>query len=539
MRLTYHNTEWFKAVSHPSGSEMADLHAIPGPYWNSKQWMIPSDLGWRFGGIDLDGVRGLDPSKADREMFKALMQQANPKLFPWQKEAVARTILRKNFLAVFEMGLGKTVYACEVMRLDKAQTAVIICPSAVKYVWGPHLDEWYPAHPPFQIVEKGTDEWEAPVIIVSYELAVKHWQGGWCKHGEGTPADVLVWDEAHYLKEEGTIRSKMGRDVCLVHKPSIKMMLTGTPITNEPKDLWHVNRCLRGLTFGQFYDFTHRYCLIDVNDYGHPVVYGLDPDYAEELQRRVSTYTLRATKDDPAVRKHLPPLTMQRVDVKKGKGPDWREMLETWSGERRLHDADLDAYLQKAGSVKIQPAIDLALEALDSGHSHVAIFTYFHDTAHTITEKLEGMNIPMIEVTGNILPKPRAKLLEKARKLKKCVLVATMRSVGEGIDLTFCTGSILAELSYVPAHVIQLIGRVHRLSSGKHAHVWILTVKGTLDETIVERLLEKQKNINSIFAAGTTEKALVAALEPQPIDHKSIVEELVGAIAKRKEDPYI
>jgi SNF2 family DNA or RNA helicase len=525
-----HNNEWFKADSSPSGGELLDLHNMPGPYWNSRQWMIPVDLGWRFGCADT----------TDTEMYFALLDQVNPKLFPWQKEAVVRTVLRKNFLAVFEMGLGKTVYACEVMHLTKAATAVIVCPSAVKYVWESHLDIWYPGHPEVQVIEKGKDSWNAPIIVVSYELAVKHWQDGWCKEGEVKhPADVIVWDEAHYLKEEDTTRSKMGRDVCLAHKHQYKIMLTGTPITNEPKDLWHVNRCLRGLTFGGKYDFTHRYCLIDVNDYGHPVVHGLDDDYAEELQKRVSTYSLRATKDDPAVAKHLPPLTMQRVDVKKQKGTDWRTMLDKWSGERRMHDADLEAYLQKTSSAKVQPAIDLALEALDGGHSHIAIFTYFHDTAHTITEHLRGVGEDVVEVTGNIPPKARKKLLDSARAKKRCILVATMRSVGEGIDLTFCTGSILAELSYVPAHIIQLIGRVHRLSSGKHAHVWILTVKGTLDEVIVERLLEKQKNINAIFAAGTTEKALVSALTPAPVDHQSIVDELMVAISKRKEDPYV
>jgi SNF2 family DNA or RNA helicase len=506
------------------------LRQLPGPFWDSKKWRIPSDLAWLFE----------EPSKT--VVPHKVRRQLNDKLYPYQITDVARCLQERDFLLVYEMGLGKTVVAIETMRLAGITRAIIVCPAIVRNVWSTEFDKWWPEHPSVTLIEKGKDPWpEDGIVVVSYDLATRKYNA-WKRQKKDCVLwdewQAVIFDEAHYLKDGRSQRSEMARTLWKKTRGAFHLGLTATPITNEPKDLWHVNRCLRGSTFGGWSAFTERHCLIDVNDYGYEEVFGLDPDHAEELEKRVSHFSARATKSDPDVAKYLPPLTVQAVMLEKPKLPSWREMLEKWSGERRLHDTELDAYFQKAGHLKVKPAIELAKE-VSQAHSHVFIATYFHDTAHAIRDGLQDHG-NVIEVTGKITPAKRKKYIDKAKGLDQCFFVASMKSVGEGIDLTFCTGTIQAEMSYVPADIIQLWGRVHRLNSGLHAHIWMLIVKGTLDEVIAERLMEKQTNISSLFRKGVTEEKLLQALTPSARDNEDVVKEALKAIAgMKKEDAYV
>ncbi|MFX7333291.1 SNF2-related protein, partial [Acinetobacter baumannii] len=79
----------------------------------------------------------------------------------------------------------------------------------------------------------------ADVLLLSYEMAAK-----WAPKIEGDLFDAIVFDEAHYLKNPTAARTRaMLGTQCDGAKGLAKWaahawFLTGTPIPNDPVDIW-------------------------------------------------------------------------------------------------------------------------------------------------------------------------------------------------------------------------------------------------------------------------------------------------------------
>lgn len=103
-------------------------------------------------------------------------------LYPFQRETLA--FCQEHYgriLIADEMGVGKSIQslACSLMYLNLFPI-LIICPSALKYVWRDEVSKWLKGiiHPEeILLIKKGTltpSQLEpARVIIVSYEIASK------------------------------------------------------------------------------------------------------------------------------------------------------------------------------------------------------------------------------------------------------------------------------------------------------------------------------------------------------------------------------
>jgi SNF2 family DNA or RNA helicase len=141
-----------------------------------------------------------------------------------------------------------------------------------------------------------------------------------------------------------------------------------------------------------------------------------------------------------------------------------------------------------------------------------------------------------LAITGEDSPESRNALLRQAKEHTKAIVVATMHSIGIGIDLTFCTQALFAELYYRPETVIQAIGRFSRLSGKVPSSVAILCVEGTADEMLAQHLLAKIAAINKVVQPGDSEAKLSDALGTQ--DEAAMLEALNQALAGGVEDVY-
>ena len=190
---------------------------------------------------------------------------------PFQKAGIEYALDRKDTIIADEMGLGKTVQAIGFINEVKAERVLIICPASLKLNWKRELERWLLNRDlNLGIVTGGTTQTalEADIVIMNYELVGKH-------RNTFDVFDVLVCDEAHYLKNGkaqrtahvlgGKIKSRYINGI----RAKRRLFLTGTPIMNRPVELYPMLKSINRDTFGEWWEYTARYCDGHEDDYGH------------------------------------------------------------------------------------------------------------------------------------------------------------------------------------------------------------------------------------------------------------------------------
>lgn len=126
-----------------------------------------------------------------------------------------------GFLLTLEMRTGKTPVSLLVAKHFKPSTLLIVCPKVAIPVWKKHVKEL------------GLDKF--PVFLVNYEaLANNH--KAWYRWANKHRGFFMIVDESHFIKDRGSIRSRVVRTVS--RRSKYRLALTGTPIAQGLQDAW-------------------------------------------------------------------------------------------------------------------------------------------------------------------------------------------------------------------------------------------------------------------------------------------------------------
>lgn len=401
----------------------------------------------------------------------------NPRLWPFQQRHVTKALaaLPKEGAFVFnnEMGLGKSPEALETLRcLGGVGRILILCPAMVREDWARKLDEWWPGHPEVEVVKDGKQAATAGaggILLTSYGLVPKL---------PKLEFGATVFDELHYLQGDSAARTLVCQSLLRKQAtPPLALGLTGTLISGQPLSMWKPLDVLFPGRFGTRNQFGARYCKADATGFGN-AYYGVNPLYVDELAGRLHLFSARSTKLDPDVAPLLPPFLVQRAYT-----------------PRRDREST---------------AIQCVGDALANGARRVVVLTHLRDSAVSISnslKKLHGDALYVSSVSGAQDPGARDKVLQELARtqVSQAVLVATMHSVGIGIDLTWAEEVILAELDYSPTQVLQALGRFSRLSGKRGVRVTVLLQEGR--DPVGEALASKIQAAARIVSGGQAEAA--------------------------------
>ncbi len=178
-----------------------------------------------------------------------------------------------------EMGLGKTITALAAIHQEQAYPALVVCPSVVVGNWKREANTWLPDKK-VQVIKTGKDfiDPQADIVVASYALAGKV--------AKDKRFAQVICDEAHYLKNKDAKRTQ--EIAAIAQLAPRRLMLSGTPVTNKPKDLFQQLEIIdvtgKGKPLGSFYQFATQYCG------GHQGRYGFEADgatHVEELNQRL------------------------------------------------------------------------------------------------------------------------------------------------------------------------------------------------------------------------------------------------------------
>lgn len=456
--------------------------------------------------------------------------------FPYQLAGAAWLESKSQALLGDDMGLGKSCQAVRGADLVSANDILILCPASIRVNWEREFEKFSPMDRPSAVIYSGSDPIPAHgVVICSYDLAVAH-----AHTFKARKWDLLILDEAHYLKERGAKRTKAvyghGQRFPGIEAQAKRVWrLSGTPAPNDASELWtHLKSA--GITQDSYWDFTFRYCSGFESNYGYKIT---GHKNTAELQTLLSTFMLRRTKEE--VMKELPPIRYQEVTVERSAvelDPTFYEQIqaknltvEQFFDNLKVADTTLRQALDAVSTTanrSMTPNED-RLGILESmGPSLITLRRYIGMAKlpailQIIKEELEskaidkivlfGIHQCVIEGTRAALAKfgavtlygltppiRRQQNIDKFMKDPKCrVFVGNISAAGVGITLTSASEVAFLEQSWVPSENAQAAMRVHRIGQTKPVRVRVFSLHKSVDEQVQLTLLRKARELAKIF----------------------------------------
>lgn len=378
---------------------------------------------------------------------------------------------------------------------------------------------------------------------------------------------LLVFDEAHYVKNWGTKRSEAARNVA---EESVRTLtLTGTPMPNSYTDLYSLLHILFPKEYGSYF----RYDLATLKKPSMDVIEDMNkkiqPFYCRTSKKKLgvppenpdqSIYVEASAKENELYRKVFDacretPLTMIIRLLQAESDPSMlmkdeipEEMYGLFEddyndenyGKTRKLIPTLKGIEDVAESVgvtsKTIKCIELVKELVSEGKPLI-IWCIFKKSIDNINRMLNENGVKSKSIDGSVAPMSRGRILTEFKNHEFNVLVTNPHTLAESVSLhMICHDTIYYEYSYNLVHMLQSKDRIHRLglTKGQYTQHRFLKVNyggamtsgddnsKSLDEEIYTRLKMKEKIMNEAIEANRLETFTCSSEE----DIKEIFEKM-------------
>lgn len=465
---------------------------------------------------------------------------AGLKYLGYQRAGIALSQTRRNMLIADEMGLGKTIQALGIINLHHLRNVLIICPASLKLNWAHEAEKWLVDDTlSICIADSKLFPMTANVCIVNYDIVARHKEDILSR-----PWDLLICDEAHYMKNPKAQRTKAvlggGREHVKPIRAARKVFLTGTPIVNRPIELWPIVRALDPGTWDNWNYYVTRYC--DASNNG----WGLDLSGAsnlDEFQRKLrASIMVRRLKAD--VLTDLPPKSRQIIEIPaegdlakranrenelwvqrsesiqamaeamtkhaaSQRDTDYRATIEGMNQKAFADFAALSKIRHETAVAKIPWVIEHLKECLDSDKK-IVLFAHHHDVIQGIYKAFRNLAVMFY---GDIPQVDRQRAVDAFQNEKRVRLfIGSIGAAGVGITLTASSHVIFSELDWVPGNVTQAEDRCHRIGQRENVLVQHIVLQNSIDARMARIIIQKQEVIeNALNRTGAGESKPVAA----------------------------
>jgi len=296
---------------------------------NSNGFTLEAGIENKIAEINSTLQKNLELSEANG--MEIQIEGLGGELMPFQKVGVVYASRVKRCLIADQMGLGKTMMALATLQNLSAYPALVVCPASLKLNWQRETRKWLIGKKTSVINGYGAGYYKTDIVIINYDILAKHIEA--LKNIE---FKAMVLDESHYIKSSKTQRTKVCRE--LSSNISVRLLLTGTPILNKPKELISQLQMIDRLDdFGGWWRFATRYCGAFKGRFG------LWMEGAENLGELNSKLRekcmIRRKKED--VLKELPPKRVAIVPIEITNRAEYERAeseVISWLKERAMKD---------------------------------------------------------------------------------------------------------------------------------------------------------------------------------------------------------
>ena len=320
-----------------------------------------------------------------------------------------------------------------------------------------------------------------------------------CKNGT---FGIVAIDEIHKCKNP---TSQQGKGILNLNS-EVRIAMTGTPLMNNPLDLYIILRWL-GYEDHKFYAFRKHYC--EMGGFGGYEIVAYK--HLDELQERLDEIMIRRKKEDV-------------LDLPEKLYID--EFVDMSAEQKRIYDevtaevkenidqiktspnplASLIRMRQATGytgilsskikeSAKLDRMEELVEEAVQN-NKKVVIFSNWTQMTDVVVSRLRKYNVGVI--TGQTADADRQELVDRFQSGNLDIMVGTIGAMGTGITLTAGTVEIFLDDPWNMALKEQAEDRCHRVGTTENVTIYTLLTKNTIDERIHSLIQEKGEMANML-----------------------------------------
>ena len=423
----------------------------------------------------------------------------------------------KSVAILAEMGTGKTLISIGIAGYlylhNHINKLLIVAPLSITRVWEEEFDKFADFDFQLKVLEGSTVEKCEQLRNLfgnKLQVAVINYESCWRmeKQIADWKPDMIICDESSKIKNSQAKQSKALHRLGKISKHN--MILTGTPVTNNPLDFFSQYKFLDESIFGgSYYAFRARYAVM--GGYGHYQVVGYRN--LPELTEKAHSIAFRITKKEAL---DLP----EQIDTKRYVelepiGRSIYDQVEKESYAELEHGEivttnvltkllrlsqitggfikdEFNELAEQVSSAKLEALEEIVEECLDAGKKLV-VFARFIPEIDAIAKMLKRYGIKYAMIRGDV--KDRAGEVDKFQNDPETkVFIGQLQTTGMGLTLTAADTAVFYSLSYNYADYEQAKARIHRIGQKNNCTYIHLLAKKTIDEKVMDAL-SKKKNL--------------------------------------------
>ena len=429
--------------------------------------------------------------------------------FKHQEEGIEFLLKNKKCILADDMGLGKT-YQSIVSSLEcEAERILIVCPASLKINWMREVQNfcddvsiikgkhWNPSKytiinydilKNFHTIEergKEYEEWELRREIVEFN------------------PDLIILDEAHFIKNHKSIRGKILKDLSKRFTPERIWLLTGTPIANRPMDYYNLLSIIDSPVARNWVHYARTYCEgMRFKKGGRYIWVTKGASNLQELNDKTKRTILRRKKEEVL---DLPDKLITPVYVELQNVDGYKNVWEEYLQQRKIdgkkgnpaRDLVEMTLLRTFIAMETLPyTIEKTEEALELNKKTI-IFCNFNDE---MNELIRYFGEKAVCVRGGMSEKQKQFAVDRFQEDDKCmVFIGQIKAAGVGLTLTAAEIVIMNSLDWVPGNHEQAEDRAYRIGQNKTVNIYYMLIDDTIDTLVWDILNEKKKVIGTIM----------------------------------------
>lgn len=476
----------------------------------------------------------------DFEKYNKVLAKSGKKLYKHQEEGIKFLLSRDGCILADEQGLGKTTQAILAALETKCENILIVCPASLKINWQREIEVFCKS---VHIVD-GKNIGKSKFTIINYDILKSY-------HTVVDPKakideneikvapnrqlvnkkfDLIICDEAHYLQNNNSKRGDIILDLATKFNDCKVWLLTGTPVTNGPKNLYNLLKIIKSKIADNWHFYTKRYC--DAKKIYRTMPNGKKKQIwlidgasnLEELASKTRNIILRRLKENvlDMPDKIITPVYHELSDKSRDEyNALWDEYLVKRKLEKKRGVVERDLVelilLRKFISMQSIPmTIEMAKNAIEMGDK-VIIFTNFTDELNELQEAFDKICVVHNGSMSNAEKQRSVDNFQNNPKIK--VFIGNIKSAGVGITLTAANVVIFNSFDWVPGSNEQCEDRSHRIGQNQMVNIYYQLFLDTISTRMWETVHEKKDVIQIIVGdKKLSEEEIITILTEKMIE---------------------
>ena len=421
------------------------------------------------------------------------------KLFPHQEKALEETKQFNRVGYFLDMGLGKTFVGSEKAMMDLGKNLLVVCQKSKIDDWFEHFCTYYSDldYSFLNLTNKGELEYFLEMAnkpgatlkvvgFINYELIFRR-------------ADLLkLQDFTLMLDESSMITNPTAKRTKFIHKlqPDNVILLSGTPTGGKYEKLWSQLRLLGwNITKDLFYrQYVVQEWIEDGSGFKIPHIVGYKN--VDRLKMKLKQHGCIFMKTEEVF--DLPEKVTVPVMVTNTKEfryfmrnsivtlPDGTELIGDTSLNKRLYARQLCGQYSTAKLAAFQSLVE-------STDDRLIVFYNFNEELFRMKAVVESLEKPISIVNGSV------KDLDAYENQSDSVTFVQYQAGSKGLNLQKANKIIYFTLPQGSEDFEQSMKRIHRIGQKNNCFYYLLMVKNSVEEDILETLKMRKDYDDELF----------------------------------------